>query len=873
MGSTIYSLQVSPRLPPAIERLGDLASNFWFSWYPAVAQLFNRLDPTLWRTTEGNPKLFLRCVDQGILDRAAEDEAFITAYRRVLAEFDAYLEAGLRPQKAGDLADDDLIAYFCAEYGFHESFPIYSGGLGILAADHCKTASDLSLPFVAVGLLYRQGYFKQRIDRHGQQIPEYPYIEPEHTPLRPARTPEGEEIHVDCGFPDRRVLAKVWMADVGRAPILLLDTDVEENAEADRNITRILYGGDRSMRLQQEAVLGIGGVRALRAVGMQPTVWHINEGHAAFLVLERVAELTSTGVPFAAALEATAASTVFTTHTPVSAGHDVFPCELVARHFANFLPRLGISEQELLDLGRIPTHGDQFNMTRLAVQGASAMNGVSRIHGRVSSELTVDAWPDIPPLENPVGYVTNGVHVPSFMRQAWGQLLETHLGPAWRQQLMDRSLLERILEIPDEQFWYTNQQVKAEMLRVLRILLSRQHTRNSMSEAHIHRLLRHVDPDDPNVLTIGFARRFATYKRSTLLFTDMKWLEALLHTEQRPVLFIFAGKAHPADEPAQSMMRELHRISSQPPFIGKILLLEGYDMGMGRLLTSGVDIWLNNPVHPFEASGTSGMKAAINGTVNLSVLDGWWAEAYDGNNGWGIPPAVDDQGAAERDRQDAVTLYEILQDEVIPLYYARDEKLGYSPEWVRICKRSMASVLPHFNSQRVLHDYLREFYGPAMRRGRVAMAEDCAVARDLAEWKGKVRAAWPDVELHAVEAGPREVSFDEQVVLEVEVELNGLRPADVRVECVLHRQMCSELTVPVKGYADSRRSPNGVAYIGDETVILQAFEPQHAASGERCRYRLAFRPPWAGALSYEIRAVPQHPHLAHPYEVGLMRWL
>ena len=870
MASTLFPLQVSPTLPPALHRLAELAQNFWFSWTPAMGQLFRRLDGVLWRKVDGNPVLFLKCVDQGILENAADDPAFLTAYQEVLGAFDEYLGRVTQTHIVEGLGPSDLVAYFCAEYGLHESFPIYSGGLGVLAGDHCKTASDMCLPFVAVGLLYRQGYFNQRIDRNGQQIPDYPHIEPKNTAIAVVRTPAGEELKVTCPFPDRVVVVRVWEAPVGRVTVLLLDTDVEENRAEDRRITYQLYGGDRELRLQQEAVLGVGGVRALRALGLRPTVWHINEGHAAFSVIERLRELTVSGLPFAAALENVSAATVFTTHTPVSAGHDVFAPDRVANHFQSYATDLGIDIDQLLDLGRSADNRDAFNMTRLAIRGAAAVNGVSKIHGKVSSRLCQPNWPDVPAEENPVGYVTNGVHVPTFLRQAWGTLLDEHLGPQWRDRLMDRGLINKILDIPDERFWATNQTVKRQMLRVVRERLKRQHTRNGLSEAHIHRVLKLVNPDDPNVLTIGFARRFATYKRATLLMTDLRWLEQIVSVDDRPVLFLFAGKAHPADEPAQWMMREIQRISSQPQFLGKILLLEGYDMGISRLLTSGVDIWLNTPVHPFEASGTSGMKAAINGTVNLSVLDGWWAEAYDGKNGWGIPPAVDAQNAGDRDRQDATTLYEIMQDEVIPLYYARDERTGFSPDWVALCKRSMASVLPHFNSERVLRDYIQNFYMPAARAGRAAAEGEFRVARDLAAWKQKVAAAWSGVEIALVRAASKEITFNQHVELEVDVQLNGLEPGDVRVECIVHRELGSELAVPVVGYAESRRPQSGTTYIDGETVLIEVFVPEAQASPQACRYRLQFSPPWAGALLYEIRAVPQHAHLSHIYELGLM---
>ena len=871
-----FPLQVSPTIPEGLRRLADLAENFWFSWYPETGQLFRKLDAVLWRKVEGNPKLFLRCVDQGRLDRAAADHAYLTEYERVIAAFDGYLRAP-GAAKLADLARDDLVAYFCAEFGLHESFPIYSGGLGVLAGDHCKTASDLKLPFVAVGLLYRQGYFNQRIDRNGQQIPEYAPIDPRATALTVAVDGAGRELRVTCPFPGRDVALRVWRAAVGRVKVLLLDTDVEENAAEDRRITHVLYGGDREHRLRQEAVLGIGGVRAVRALGLAPTVWHINEGHAAFSMIERLREYTARGLPFAAALETTAACTVFTTHTPVSAGHDVFQRDLVARQFESYPAALGISMDEMLDLGCAPEQRDAFNMTWLALHGAASVNGVSKIHGGVSARLCAPAWPDVPANENPVGYVTNGVHAPTFLRATWAALFDQHLAPDWRDRINDRELMAKILDIPDDEFWKTNQKVKSQMLRVVRERLERQHKRNGLSEAHIHRLLKLVDPADPDVLTIGFARRFATYKRATLLMTDLRWLEQLVGMQGRPVLFVFAGKAHPADEPAQWMIREIQRISSQPPFIGKVLLLEGYDMGISRLLVSGVDVWLNTPVHPFEASGTSGMKAAINGTVNLSVLDGWWAEAYDGRrehkNGWGIPPAVDTHDAADRDRQDATTLYEILQDEVIPLYHARDAKLGFSPEWVALCKRSMASILPVFNSERVLRDYWRCFYAPAARQGRTISAGDFAIARELAAWKAKVRAAWSGVELKRSGAAPTQAQFRDTVSLEVEVALNGLAPSDVRVECVLRRALASELETPSPSFASDSRPRPGLNFVDDEGVLLERFTPVGGVDGAACRYRLDFQPPWAGSLLYEIRALPEHPHLTHPYELGLMRRL
>lgn len=874
MGNTVHSLQVVPRIPAAIGRLEELARNLWFSWSPQLRELYALLDPELWLTTESNPRLFLRCLPQPTLDRAAADETFLAGYRDLLAQFEAYLEgAGAGPSASTVLEPGDLIAYFSAEYGFHESFPIYSGGLGILAGDHCKTASDLKLPFVGVGLLYRQGYFRQRIDRRGQQIPEYPHIRPGDMAIRPALTPAGDEAVVECPFFDHSVHAKVWQADVGRVRVLLLDTNIPANSPEDREITNVLYGGDKRLRLQQEAVLGIGGIRALRAVGIEPTVWHMNEGHAAFSVVERARELVARGLPFGAAWEAVATSTLFTTHTPVAAGHDVFPTDLVAQQFSTYLPSLGIPLEELLALGNSGSAGAEFNMTKLALHGSSSVNGVSRIHRRVSSEIFRDTWPEIRPVENPVGYVTNGVHVPTFLRQAWAETFDHYLGENWQHDLSNEETIGKIMQIPDGVFWHTNQVAKQQMLHALRARLSRQWRRNGLSEAHIHRLLRHVDPESADVLTIGFARRFATYKRSTLLFSDLGWLESLVTNEERPIVFVFAGKAHPADEPGQAMMREIQRISSQAPFIGRVLLLEGYDMGVGRLLTYGVDVWLNTPIHPHEASGTSGMKASINGTVNLSVLDGWWAEAYDGTNGWGIPPSLEDQSSGERDRKDAETLYEILQDEVVPLYYSRNADRGFSPGWVEICKRAMVTALPHFNSQRVVNDYLRHYYAPAAARGRAIARENFSAAHTLAAWKRKVRSAWSGVELHHVRVPEERVTFGESVALEVEVALNGLDPADIRVECVLTPQIASVGERSERTFSDARTVEEGILQIGDTTSLIRVFSPLPGPAGERHRYALDLAVPWPGVMSYAIRAVPFHATLAHPYDMGLMRWL
>ncbi|HEX2334775.1 MAG TPA: alpha-glucan family phosphorylase, partial [Burkholderiales bacterium] len=707
---TSYSLEVNPRIPKRLERLEELANNLWYSWNRPTRSLFARLNPALWDAVGHTPKAMLKRIDEQRLTDATADPAFLDSLTRVLAAFDAYHAEPPFKQNSGGFRPEDLVAYFCAEFGVHESLPMYSGGLGILAGDHCKAASDFQLPFIAVGLLYRQGYFTQTVDADGRQRADYHDNDFDDLPIAPVRRADGADLTIDIQFPGRNVLVKVWQARLGHVTLYLLDTDLAENAERDRDIAHRLYGGDRATRLEQELVLGVGGVRALAAIGHKPTVWHINEGHAAFLVLERVRVLMQEGLGLDAAVEAVAANTVFTTHTPVPAGHDHFPDAAVLPYL-----KACFGDANVAALGRPPAGGD-FNMTALAIRGSRYHNGVSRIHGGVSARLLKDYWPQIPPDENPVGYVTNGVHVATFLAPEWSEVLDRFLGVGWMHRLGHPGIWEKIRGIPDHIFWSVRQDIKARLFHMVRHRMSLQHARNHGSESHLGRLLKYADPANPNVLTVGFGRRFATYKRATLLFNDLDNLRRLLADRSRQVLFLFAGKAHPADEPAQELIRTLVHLSSQEEFAGRILFVEGYDLHIARRLVSGVDVWLNNPVHPLEASGTSGMKAGMNGVINLSILDGWWDEGYDGENGWAIKPASPELDPHRRDREESRTLYEILQDRVIPLYYDRTEG-GYSPRWMKIAKRSMASLLPRYDASRMLGEYVSKYYIPALRQG------------------------------------------------------------------------------------------------------------------------------------------------------------
>lgn len=867
MAPTRFSLEVNPELPAALVRLAELASNLRFSWHRPTRALFISLDHALWKRVRGNPKLFLRCVDQGALQRAAEDPSFLENYRKVLSGFDAYLSEKSVVVPEGGRTADGLVAYFCAEYGFHESFQIYSGGLGVLAGDHCKTASDLGLDFVAVGLLYTQGYFTQTIDKEGNQVAHYREHENVDLPVEPALDASRREVRIVVRLAGRDVHARVWQARAGRVGVYLLDTNVRENTPADREITHKLYGGDENVRIQQEIVLGVGGVKALRALGHEPGVWHINEGHAAFLVLELARERVKEGLDFASALEAVAASCVFTTHTPVAAGHDVFSRELVLGTLGELAAELGIDAERFLALGRPPQGGHHFNMTRLALHGSRHQNGVSRIHGGISARTCADSWPEVPPEDNPIGYITNGVHLPTFLFQPWADFFDMKLGGEWRSRLTDVGYWERLYEVDDQLFWNVRQSIKTEVLRSLRDRLHQQCQRNGVSDAHFERLTRWIDPQNPGVLTIGFARRIATYKRATLLFNDLARLASIVGNADRPVVFVFAGKSHPADEPARKLLRDLNTMSAAPEFFGRIIFIEDYDMGLARQLVAGVDIWLNNPVSRLEASGTSGIKAAINGTVNLSVLDGWWGEGYDGENGWAIASAANDN-ELDRDRDDAQTLYELLEDQVIPLYYRRNE-LGVSPGWVAKSKHSMATIIPHFNMRRVLENYLAGLYRPAARSGRVLAADGSRGARELAQWKEKARRAWPRVGLRTLDSAARRLQYGGPLAMRVAAFLNGLAPEDVHVELILHRGPAGDAVQPPP--YTSFGEDNDAERRGRLRELF-SFNGEMDSDGSHV-FEVRFTPPWCGQLSYSIRIVPAHPLITHPYEMGLMKWV
>ena len=848
MSGSTFPLEVQPRIPEELSRLREMANDLVYSWDRSIRSLFHRLDRELWEACGHNPKAFLRRVSQHRLDEAVVDRSYMEDYRRVTSAYDAYREHRGRPELA-EMFDprSDLIAYFCLEFGFHESFPIYSGGLGILAGDHCKAASDMGLPFVAIGLLYDMGYFTQTIDGSGHQQVTHTRTHPHDLPVVPTLTESGQHLTIDLEFPGRVLKVRVWTARAGHITLYLLDTNIPDNSPEDRSITHRLYGGDREMRLQQELVLGVAGVRALRALNLRPTVWHINEGHAAFQILERCRFRMAEGMDFYSALELVAGGTVFTTHTPVPAGHDIFDRHLFEKYFAGVPETIGLSMEQLYGLGL--NGGDGFNMTSLALRGSRYHNGVSAIHGSVAARMEADIWPQIPPEENPITHVTNGVHLQTFLAREWVSLFDLRFDD-WRNELFNESYWERLDEIPDYHYWSIHKALKQQLLRRVHELVLRQQRRNGTSDAVIEHILRVVERKDDDVLVMGFARRFATYKRAGMLFADLERLSRLLNDPDRPAVIIFAGKAHPNDEPGQHLIKMIHDYSMHPDFIGKIILLEGYDMSLARHMVTGVDVWLNTPEYPLEASGTSGQKAGLNGAINLSVLDGWWGEGYDGKNGWGINPRDARFDHDHRNREEANDLLNIIEHELLPLYYRRDGG-GYSPDWVLMSKASMKSTIPRFNAQRMLMDYIRKLYLPAQQQRRALEANGAEKARGLAQWKHRVREAWSGVSIQLMLQPPAHIYYDEPIVLRVRAKLNGLQAEDVRLECLLGREEAGAFNVK-------------------QHAVLQA---TGEVEGEHTEFAIDLPPEIAGLQYYKLRMYPYNEALSHPFELGCMIWI
>ena len=707
------------RMPEKLRRLPELAYNVWWSWNAEARDIFRRLDYPLWRRTQHNPVRVLRLVSDQTLAARAQDAAYLRRYNKVMMDYDRAMTNGHSWFHATyPHLTRKTIAYFSFEFGLHSSLPIYSGGLGILAGDHAKEASDLGLPFVGIGFLYPQGYFRQHVPSHGWQEAVYEPLDLTNAPILPVNKDNGDELRISVEMGGRVVHARIWRVQVGRVPLFLMDTDVPENEPWDRELSARLYSGDNEMRIRQEIMLGVGGVRLLRLLGYDPAVLHMNEGHSAFLLLESIRERVKAGARFSDAREMVKGQTIFTTHTPVPAGHDVFPFHLMDKYFYGYWEQLGISREEFLGLGQHEEPwGEAFNMTVLALRMAGRFNGVSKLHGEVSREMWQHVWSDMPAEQVPITSVTNGIHVPTWTAGEMRRIFNKYLGADWEEHHDDPVLWERLADVPDEELWNVHVVLKAKLMTYLRSRARRSWVNGLCDPTEV---LVGGTLLDPEALTIGFARRFATYKRASLLFTDMDRLGSILLNMHRPVQIIFAGKAHPADEPGKHLIQQVYTMAKSNQFGGRVAFVEDYDMHSARYFKQGVDVWLNTPRRPREASGTSGMKASLNGIPNLSILDGWWVEGYNGANGWAIEDRQFDS-AEEQDYQDAQLIYRLLEEEIVPLYYTQDRD-GIPRGWVEVMREAIRSNAWRFSTRRMVKEYTTELYLKAMIGAPVAQA-------------------------------------------------------------------------------------------------------------------------------------------------------
>lgn len=848
----IGTFKVRPSLPEALQPLLAIDYNLRWSWDHAAIDLFRRLERDLWEKADRNPVRMLGIIDQSLLENAAKDESFLAHLKGVSERLDHYLSGkGAWYKREHVDADEMLVAYFSAEFGVTECLPIFAGGLGVLAGDHLKAASDLGLPLVGVGLLYQEGYFRQYLNAAGWQQEATEENDFHTLPIQ--RVPN---VKVSVKFPDGEVFAQVWRADVGRLPLYLLDANIASNQPQQRAITSQLYGGDLDMRIRQEILLGIGGVRALEALGLKPTVFHMNEGHSAFLGLERVARLMETEkLSFEEARLLASSSIVFTTHTPVPAGHDYFPPNLMDHYFSEFRPRLGISRSEFLGLGRKNPADDneEFCMTVLALRLAAFSNGVSRLHGNVSRHMWNDIWKGLPEPEVPIGYVTNGVHFRSWVSLEMNQLYDRYLGPKWREEPADVKLWQRMDSIPAAELWRTHERRRERLVAFARRRLQEQLKSRGVPKSAIDEAEEVLNAD---ALTIGFGRRFATYKRATLLLRDPARLSRILNDPQRPVQIIYAGKAHPKDQYGKQLIQAIIDLAKRPEFRRHIVFLENYDMATARYMVQGCDVWLNTPLRPQEASGTSGMKALANGALNVSTLDGWWDEAWQMGTdsgtdvGWAIGSGETYEDPGYQDQVEAEALYDLLEREIVPTFYERRAD-GLPRKWVDRMKSSMAKLCPEFNMHRMVIQYADEYYLEAHRRHCQLHADSSARAKSMGAWKKRVEAAWPRLRLVPMPVAESEVDLGKDVTITAEVALDALTPDDVTVQVLTGR-------VDVRG---ELREP---------TVI--AMECASRASSGNFQFRALWRPEKSGLCGYAVRVLPKHPDAVNSFFPSLITW-
>ena len=849
----IARVEVTPRIPARLERLVELAYNLRWSWDHDTISLFRRLDRELWEGTGRNPIQMLGLLQQEKLNAAAEDEAFMGHLDRVCASFDHYMSARNTwfRKKYGDF-DKPYIAYFSTEFGITECLRNYSGGLGILSGDHLKSASDLDLPLVGVGILYQEGYFRQYLSADGYQQEDYPINDYSTLPVRRVMDSSGNPLKIKVPMPGREMSAQVWIVQVGRVPLYLLDSNLPENIDEDRDLTDRLYGGDRRTRIRQEILLGIGGIRALEALQLRPTICHMNEGHSAFLILERIRILMKEyGIDFEAARHITAAGNIFTTHTSVPAGLERFGFDLIDEHFLPIFEQLGITREQFLSLGRENMGNyELFSMPVLALRLSAAANAVAKLHGRVSREMWQWLYPRLPAKEVPIDSITNGIHVLSWISQEMAQLFDRYLDPAWRDEPDNPASWKDIDRIPDAELWRSHERRRERLVAFARRRLRAQLERRGVPQSEIDDADEVLNPD---ALTIGFARRFATYKRANLLFHDLERLIALLNIPNCPVQIIFAGKAHPHDHPGKEMIKTIVSQARHPDLRHKIVFLENYDITIARYLVQGVDVWLNTPRRPKEASGTSGMKVIYNGGLNASILDGWWDEGYDRSRGWAIGGG-EEYAEPEWELQDYIesrALYEILEKDIIPLFYDRGRD-GIPHGWIAKMKNSMRDLSPEFNTHRMVREYTDRYYMPARNRIQRLTQPDIKSSKPYLDWWQRVTREWGNVKIEQVDATPTHLTVGEEMAVRAWVRLGKLSPDEVKVQFYYGK-------INTQGFIED-----------GEAVDMTPVGKQSANGTYEFTANIAYNV--SGEQGVSVRVLPYHPYLNKPFQPGLLRW-
>ena len=844
---------VVPQLPKRVERLSEIANNLWWSWNTEFLRLFEEIDKDLWENTGKNPVKFLKLIDQEKIESLSNDQEFLNKYNKIVENFDNYMNSKDTwfNKNYSNNKNDDLIAYFSAEYGLDEILPIYSGGLGILSGDHLKSASDLGLPFVAGGLLYKNGYFHQRINAQGEQCSEYHNIDLYNLPITSVKDQMDEDIIIDIELGDRTLYLKIWQINVGRIKLFLMDSDIEKNDEDLRNITLRLYGGDKEMRIRQEIVLGMAGVRVLKTLGYNPTLYHMNEGHSSFLTLELIKNIMQEKqVSFDMAKEIATVQTVFTTHTPVPAGNDIFDISLVDQYFNKFWPKLGIDRETFLKLGMKDCDNLEpgFNMGILALRIAGKKNGVSKLHGEVSRELFSEVWSNIAEDESPITYVTNGIHTCSWLAPNIKELYNKYLPAYWQDKIHLDTTWEKIDNIPNEDLWNEHVERKEKLIRLIKSNITERYLKSGVGYDEIADIVNNLNP---KALTIGFARRFATYKRATLLFKDISRLTQILNDSNRPVQIVFAGKAHPQDKEGQDLIKYINEISLMPQFKGKIFILENYNIGIARYLVSGVDVWLNNPRRPMEASGTSGEKASVNGVVNFSVLDGWWAEGYDGTNGWTIGTNASYNSYEEQDKADSNSLYHVLESKIIPAYYNQD-KDGVSKEWVTYMKNSIKTTGGKYSTSRMVVDYVNDLYMPLCNLNHEYF-EDLGKVSEFSEWKKNVRSNWNNISI----TQDRNVDNAKLVA-----------GTQITVNCEVYLPNIDINSADIQVYFGQIQENGTVRNVYTETMNLISEDKEN----HKYTYEAVLDLKTGGNFGYTFRVMPKHDMLVDSETLNLVSW-